>query len=80
MQRLNLVEVVAFEMFVFGDVLRTDVGDVEEASRLRQIRRRFERRDRRRRVDRVDEHEIGVRLPRRVGHQFPEIAVVADAP
>ena len=65
---------------IFLDILRANVGDVHESARFRQVRRRFERLDRRGCVDRVDEHEIGMRLFGGVGEQQLQIAVVAHAP
>ncbi len=65
---------------VLRNVLRADIGDVEEASGLRQIRRRLKRLDGRGGMDRIDQHEIGVRLLCRVDEQFPQVAVVAHAP
>ena len=43
MQRIDLRSCLRVEIGVFGDVLRTNVGDVEEASGLRQVWRRLQR-------------------------------------
>ena len=79
-QRLDLRAGRVVKRRVFGDVLRPDIGDVEESTRFRQVRRGLQRGHRGAGVDRVDEHEVGVRLLTGVGGQPLQVAVVADTP
>ena len=65
---------------IFLNILRANIGDVHESARFRQVRRRFERLDRRGRVNRVDEHEVGMRLFGGVGEQQLQVAIIAHAP
>ena len=80
MQVAHSGQIPLTQLLEFRDVLRADVGDVQESARLGQVRGGLERGDWRARVDRVDEHEVGAGFGGRVGGEHAQVAVVADAP
>ena len=77
MQTFDLGQIGFIEIGILLDILRPNIGDVEESTGFRQIRRRFKWLDR---CGRMDQHEVGVRLLRGVFQQSPQIAVITYAP
>ena len=80
MQSVDGILVALAERGIFGDRLRTDVREVDQATAYRQIRRRGERGHRLGGMHRINEYEVGTGLLLGVHQHGLQILVIAHAP